>query len=237
LSVGLEQVFLGKGIPAMNLSWVCQFNAVPLFGSLEERSVRTMDAVSFWSAAASCVLYLVFGAAVYLCFGSAIEDDVMKNIHQDTGVGMVLPSWCAFTTEVVIGAAILGTLPFFLIECRNMGHRTMLGGEVRKTYIRWCETAVLLVVCYIIAVSVENLAIVLALVGVIPANIIAWLLPSIAFLSWNRGAASKSMSCDEPDPPKGSVGSVCFAWLSIIVFSTMLPLGIISMFCRRAGGH
>lgn len=229
-SASFTNVFLGKGLPAMNLAWTCQFNAVPLFGSLASCTVPTMDAVSVSSALASAALYASFGVAVYLSFGSLIQNDMMKNIDPssagtDIGEGFALPRWIAFATEAILGVSILGTIPFFFIECRNMGHQFLFGGEARSRFVRWGETVFLLALCYLIAVGVDDLSIVLALVGVIPANIIAWFLPSAAFLAWRKGEGGANKH-----PSALAIGPACLACLSLGVFCALLPLGLLSIF-------
>eukprot|EP01065_Artemidia_motanka_P024805 TRINITY_DN2971_c0_g1_i1.p1 TRINITY_DN2971_c0_g1~~TRINITY_DN2971_c0_g1_i1.p1 ORF type:complete len:466 (+),score=90.72 TRINITY_DN2971_c0_g1_i1:215-1612(+) len=246
-SVSAVDVLFSKGIPAINLSWTCQFNAVPLFGSLLHCNVGTMDRVSFLSCISAGVLYSVFGAAVYLYFGSSIDDDVMKNIDPDRGgQGLTWPKWTSLLTEGVLGASVLFTVPLFAIECRNMGHILVTRSECTDTRVRWFETALLLAVCYGVAVGVSDLGLVLAIVGVLPANVVAWLLPGIAILGLlrmrakNRGEAesdSEKSPClsvtsgDDEDLPHTAESMLAAGgWLCIGAFCVMLPLGLVSIF-------
>eukprot|EP00756_Hemistasia_phaeocysticola_P052523 Hpha_TRINITY_DN2776_c0_g1::TRINITY_DN2776_c0_g1_i1::g.110358::m.110358 len=238
------KTLFSKGIPAVNLSWTCQFNAVPLFGSLADRSVRNMDRVSFWMCFMAATLYMIMGTAVYLFYGPSIEDDVMKNIDPDRGGrGLTFPKWTALFTEAVLGLSVLGTIPLFCIESRNMAH-WLVAGEEASFRLRWAETFVMLFACYGIAVGIQNLALVLALVSVIPATVVAWLLPGLAILGFSRLVREEGAvpgSGPVPlllDSPKG--GSKfdasrisrlrCGGMLCVGFYIVILPLGLVSVF-------
>eukprot|EP00755_Sulcionema_specki_P018014 Sspe_Gene.65803::Locus_38903_Transcript_2_2_Confidence_0.667_Length_1435::g.65803::m.65803/K14997/SLC38A11; solute carrier family 38 (sodium-coupled neutral amino acid transporter), member 11 len=203
---------VGSGLPLINLTWTCQFNALPLFGSLEPRDLRSMAKVSGMMSGVTTVLYCAFGTAVYLYYGRSIRDDIMLNIDPNRGgQGLTFPRSIAVLTEVLLGTAIIGTVPLFLIEARNMLHSLFFPAEASPR-LRIAETLAILATCFGIAIGFRNITLIMSLIGVIPANIIAWFLPGLAVVTWwwrtrfpavdEAGLAKSTLiQSDDPLPP------------------------------------
>ena len=215
-------VLFGKGIPAINLSWTCQFNAPPLFASLHPRTRKSMTKVGFamsWSASS---LYMLLGTAAYLYYGTGLQDDIMESINvEHGGKGLEWGRHAVIVAETCLGVSVIASLPFFLIEARNMGHGLIFGGEGSEAGIktRMTETLVLTASAFFVAFATRgNLSVVLAVVGMLPANIIAWGLPGLLAVGMHKAHPTRM-------PWYSTVlgcALVCFGCI-------LLPLGVVAL--------
>ena len=185
-------VLFGKGIPAINLSWTCQFNAPPLFASLRREdassSKTAMRRVGFSMASSAMVLYMMLGVAAYVYYGASLQDDIMESIDSSKGgKGLEWGRPAVVVVEALLGVCVIVSMPFFLIEARNMGHKAVTGKRNASKLVRVLEAASLKGTAFIIAYSARgHLSTVIALVGILPSNIIAWGMPGLLAVCVHR---------------------------------------------------
>ncbi|KAJ9452653.1 Vacuolar amino acid transporter 5 [Diplonema papillatum] len=242
-SASAIDVIFGKGIPALNLTWTVQFNAAPLFGSLTPRTTKTAATSGRIMSAVATSLYIAFGVFVYRYYGMEVKDDIMSSIDTDKGgKGLEWRRWSVYVTESLLGVSCLTTIPFFLIESRNMIHLVATGDEHCKKVVRIAETVCMLAISYLIAYFLDDLSLVFAFIGAIPANIIAWIAPGLLILALKSGPLLPLLATNDtpttnhtPQDAALEDGSDVRVYrhmgYALITFGIMLiPLGLVSMF-------
>ena len=234
-SSSLTDVLIGKGLPAVNLTWCCQFNAAPLFGSLVPKTRKSMSTVGGIMSSSAMSLYIVFGLATYLYYGSAIKDDITKSINPNKdGKGLEYGMWLVYTAEVLLGASCMLTIPFFMIESRNMVHE-MIRPSDDRSIVRVAETVIMCGLAFGIALAVKDLSIVIAFIGVFPSNIIAWVTPGLlaVYISSHTAVAAdqQHIAADTASlPPPMVPRYIKYLGFVLIAFAgTLVPLGIASI--------
>ena len=213
-------VLFGKGIPVINLSWTCQFNAPSLYSALVPETRRSMTLVGVIMSGATSLLYCMLGVAAYTYYGSGMRDDIMQSINAAKGGrGLELSEGFVYAAEVLLGTSILAAIPFFLIEARNMLHTLLPGDRAEKTRLRVLDTCVITAGIFAISVATRgNLSFVMALCGVFPANVIAWGMPGLVMFMVHRA---------NPAVVPGYTKVLAILLMSFAAF--IVPVGIISL--------
>jgi len=110
--------------PIITLSFLSQFNILPIQTSLKQPTRQRMQRVVHGAVLASGTLMYLFGAAGYLCFPNNTQGNILLNLQDDH-------RFMVMAGRVGCGVTILFAMPLMVLPCR----RNLL--ELLDCYVEW----------------------------------------------------------------------------------------------------
>eukprot|EP00049_Salpingoeca_infusionum_P011601 m.202579 g.202579 ORF g.202579 m.202579 type:complete len:465 (+) comp14977_c1_seq14:3016-4410(+) len=160
-----------QAIGVMAFAYVCHHNTFLIYMSLKERTEKNFGKVTHISVGVSASLSVLLGVGGYLAFRDNTKDDVLDNFPEDHKAATV--------ARLFFALAIMLTYPIECFVAREVIENYFFENSPLTDTRHYTVTVLICLFCMIIAVSVNNLGIVLELNGVINANMIAFILPGL----------------------------------------------------------
>lgn len=131
-----------KGIPALLMSWGCQFMVLPVLDSLEPQKDRRKHSIHVIGGmvASTFILYTFEGIVAYFSF-EYIESDITKNINPDNNDGNAnigINNNIARIGMISLAIAVYLTVPLFFVEMRHrFFHLINLGEHLTRVFLSY----------------------------------------------------------------------------------------------------
>jgi sodium-coupled neutral amino acid transporter 11 len=167
---------IAQAIGVMATAYVCHHNSFLVYESLKDASEARFSKVTHYSIGSSFVLMTVVGIAGYWPFGADTCANVLKNFPEADNM--------MTAGRTFYGITVMMTYPIECFVCREVIANTFFRGA--ESLSRWQHFAVTLPVCLVvlaIALATADLGLVLELNGVVCANTLAFILPSMMAIS------------------------------------------------------
>eukprot|EP00549_Striatella_unipunctata_P023027 CAMPEP_0118684980 /NCGR_PEP_ID=MMETSP0800-20121206/6967_1 /TAXON_ID=210618 ORGANISM="Striatella unipunctata, Strain CCMP2910" /NCGR_SAMPLE_ID=MMETSP0800 /ASSEMBLY_ACC=CAM_ASM_000638 /LENGTH=337 /DNA_ID=CAMNT_0006581791 /DNA_START=73 /DNA_END=1083 /DNA_ORIENTATION=- len=201
-----ENVMLPKSVgdvlfvfPIIVLSFLCQFNIIPIQVALMEPTRKRMNGVINGSVGASFLLMCLFGLGGYLYAGNNTQGNILLNCDLHNPMFLLGRFGC--------GVTIVLAKPMMLLPCRNnlleildlivtsqSGETiSLIRNEPQQRqllsnipWVHYSSTFLIILICYIGAIKAIGVAVVWSMCGSSMAFIIGFILPSACYLQIQR---------------------------------------------------
>ena len=199
-------------LPIQGLAYASQFNVVGLYMELGQHK-RHINTVIHSSCIITCVVYACFGLLGYLYFG------------EETGkYSMILDGFHNDTLMLVAGAMISLTnilkMPLIILPFRNTVNLILFGKSDFGLAVSAFETVFLLLVIYILARVVGDLALGLELSGPTVGVFVCFILPAMLCFKSDKEKLSKILpahSYDENTYSRTQITALIVALLGVLM--------------------
>jgi solute carrier family 38 (sodium-coupled neutral amino acid transporter), member 11 len=187
--------------PTVFLAFTFQFNFFPVYKSVSNVSDRKMLKISF-AAIGSCLgIYLFTALLGYMSYGSQIKKTFLDNLNpEDLGTSLYYVVLIAYSVNAALGFPIQyfslrNNMISIIKDIKKVVWRR--GGKkrqvenyqntvTRKNIFFYTITLILYVILIIIAIIVNDLGMVFAIIGAICANAISYILPAMFYIKVRR---------------------------------------------------
>ncbi|KAJ3076647.1 hypothetical protein HDU98_001657 [Podochytrium sp. JEL0797] len=172
--VKVDSSFL-KTLPIFVFAFTCHQNIFSVHNELIENSVSHVKRVIHLSILTAFSVYQLIGIMGYLTFGNAVSGNV---------VSMYPPGALITGGQISLAVLFLLSYPLQCHPARASLEKVLTGGNtaIQMTEFRFTAiTTGLLVGSYLIAISVDDLSTVLALVGATGSTTICYILPGLLY--------------------------------------------------------
>eukprot|EP01084_Bolivina_argentea_P173182 299965_1 len=163
-----------KTVPIFIFAYECHSNLWPIRNEIKVPTVKRLTRVSINTVIFCTTIYAVIGYAGYLTYGDNVDGNILNNYPQTRLVGIIrvgLAFAIAFSYPVVNYPAreCFSTL-FFGVDPTKLNWYTFYGG----TYL-------MAILCIIVAIALDDLEIVLSLIGSIGGTSMVFILPGLFY--------------------------------------------------------
>ncbi|WFD31389.1 hypothetical protein MSPP1_002424 [Malassezia sp. CBS 17886] len=187
-----------RAFPIFVFAYTCAQNIIPLYNELRDSTVKRASLVSAVSIGASAAVYLIVGLVGYATFGSSVDSNIIA-MYPDVSLFVSIG-------KLSVIVLTLTSYPMQLFPCRaalldvvhadaapdgldaDAGERSALVDHARDARVRhhatglWRTTTIALIVSStVIAMAVEDLSLVLGIVGAIGSTTVSFILPSLLY--------------------------------------------------------
>lgn len=170
-----------KNLPIFVFAFTCHQNIFSIYNELENNSSRQIDKVIGRSIGVSFTVYQIIGVIGYLTFGENVGPNIIA-MYSKYG-----NTWVLTGLQTSIAFLVLFSYPLQCHPCRNsldkvIPHlKTVNPNGVMSNGRFSILTIAIMISSYLIAVSVSNLATVLAVVGATGSTTICYILPGLFY--------------------------------------------------------
>lgn len=222
--VGILDVL--KVVSIFSFGFGCQVTTFPICNEMEAPTLKKLDDVWIYSILSALVLYIVVAVCGYSTYGENIKSDLLVNYP-----AVPLLS-CA---RIMISSVVALSYPLQINPCRRalmtlMEQAIDQGTRASAATLRiryYSVTAIFLAASLAVGLTVEDLGVVVALVGATGASMVMFIIPGFCFLYYfpqeefeEVHAARACMICLYMHPP---LSHACMHSL-LIRFLTCFPL-------------
>jgi len=173
-----------RAIPIMSFAFLCHQNSFPIYKELKGRSVAKMESISKASILLCAVSYGVVGISGYSQFLDSTLSDLIKNY---TFRGTYI-SVFADVVRIGFGISLVFSYPIVVWEARENIREIVYGNDTPYSLKRHvCLNLAIITCTSIVGIVVQDIEMVLGLVGATCSPMMVYVLPPLFFL--NSGAA------------------------------------------------
>lgn len=181
-----------KGVMVFIYGYVCHFNIFNICNELRDPKPARYDAVIVTSMASTFLIYAAIAVAGYSTYGALVQDDIIKSYPVVTVVTIM---------RVTFSISVLSSYPLQVHPTRRcmmslwqqavVWHRARGGGEgaeaaadpgERELEVRWWScTTFFLAVSVAVALTVDNLGVVLSIAGATASTLVSYIVPGACY--------------------------------------------------------
>ncbi|GAA94826.1 uncharacterized protein L969DRAFT_97211 [Mixia osmundae IAM 14324] len=186
-------------LPIYVFAFTCAQNLCSVYNELQSNTQSRMNIASFSSIGAAAIIYQLVGCLGYISFGAAVSSNIMLDYHNSVLASIV---------RIGVTLFVLFSYPLQLHPCRASLDKVLAGQQaVAKAAVEGTQqeeptpheipqgkfiamTVGILVATYTIAMNVQNLSVVLGIVGATGSTTVSFILPGLFFLALFRNDLS-----------------------------------------------
>ncbi len=182
------------GLVATATFALCNQYSVPqVLGELQDITENSIRPIAFASTAIPAIVYVITAIVGYLCYGFAVEDNIMKNFTPLVAQG----DW---VISIGIGAVILSVISCFIINtyAMKLSMLYLLPSSVQDSkWVQLCVPILISVTTVVFGIYYPNISSLLNLVGAATGSILCYIVPALISLAVHEqesGIARKGCS-------------------------------------------
>jgi len=178
-----------RACPVILFAFSCQCNVPAIYCELNQPSPRRMSRVTYGSLSICVCAYLLMGIFAYLDFGTAVQDNILKNFCLTTDFDpIILVAFLCITFSIVM-AYPLNVLParttVDIVLRRYWQNEVSEDGEMsgtRRFWLTFCISGFSLIV----ALLVPDISILFGLMGGTSSSVCAFIIPGLLHLKLGK---------------------------------------------------
>ena len=213
-----------RSMPLFVFAYTCQQNLFTLVNELEHPTQQRIDSVVTASVGTACAVFLIAGVAGYATYGDAVASDLLKSY----------PARSAVTTvaRLCVSAVVACHYPLQANparKCLLTAWQGLTGGAApapdvyKARYIT--VTAVFLTASFLLAVAMDDLGILLGIVGASGSTVVSWILPGLFYCRmFQHGRGEADGGGGEEGHPPEPLWKVRTAWCQLAVGVALVPV-------------
>jgi amino acid permease len=180
--VGAEPLKILKAFPVFIFCFTCHQNVFTICNEVRNASKRRVDGMVVAAYTVSATAFLLTALMGYRIYGADVQSDVLKGFP-DTAIGQV--------TRILYVILVICSYPLLFHPARvsllalwQMAFPVSEGNLERSEHFRyWLLTLVVLTSSFTVALSVDDLGVMLGIVGATGSTAVSYILPGLLY--WN----------------------------------------------------
>lgn len=168
-------------LPIFVFAFTCHQNIFSVYNELVDNRPVYIERVIMYSIFIAVTVYQVIGIVGYLTFGNGVTANV---------IALYPPGSVVTCGQLAIATLVLLSYPLQCHPCRASLDRVLTRGAAGSSIIPTARfnimTTAIIILSYVVAISVDNLATMLSLVGATGSTTIAYILPGLFYYRMKR---------------------------------------------------
>jgi amino acid permease len=236
-----------QSLPLFVFSFGCAINVPTIILELEVMTLKQIDAMIILAISISTGIYMLVGVCGAMAFGASVEGNSLKSFPNDDGVGGLL----SIFARLAIVLAVMGGIPLYMYPFRVTISEMVFEKDPKELHygIRIATAVLLFGLVYGLAMVVQSVEEVMALVGSTSMMLIGFSFPALFYALEGRRQNAESEYSNfgvvVQDLARGDAAGLQprqsplrkSAWITAIVTLVLVPILLAGEIYKMATGQ